>query len=67
MTATQSRPILLSVFAPNAASVVAEFRIIEVIPMFIIMVGLTFSSIFLPKAFRASNSKKTCGDRTFCL
>ena len=50
MTATQSRPILLSMFAPNAASVVAEFRIIEVIPMFIIMVGLTFSSIFLPKA-----------------
>lgn len=50
MTATQSRPILLSVFATNAASVVAEFRIIEVIPMFIVMVGLTFSSIFLPKA-----------------
>lgn len=48
MTSTQSRPILLSIFSENGASVVAEFRILEVIPMFVIMIGLTFSNIFLP-------------------
>lgn len=50
VTATQSRPILLSIFATCGAESVADFRIIEVIPTFIIMIGGTFSSIFLPKA-----------------
>lgn len=50
MTATQSRPLLLSVFSIHGASAVADFKIIEVIPQFIIMIGGTFSSIFLPKA-----------------
>ncbi len=49
MTATQSRPILLSMFAQNGANAVAEFRIIEVVPQLIIMIGGTFSGIFLPK------------------
>ena len=49
MTATQSRPILLSMFSINGATAVADFRIIEVIPQFIIMIGGTFSGIFLPK------------------
>jgi len=49
VTATQSRPILLSIFASNGASAVADFRIIEVVPQLIIMIGGTFSSIFLPK------------------
>lgn len=48
-TATQSRPIILSMFAANGADAVAEFRIIEVIPSFIIMICGTLSSIFLPK------------------
>jgi len=50
MTATHSRPILLSMFSLNGADTVAEFRIIEVIPMFIIMVGGTFAGIFLPRS-----------------
>lgn len=50
MTATQSRPIILSIFADDGAGVVAEFRIIEVIPLLIIMISGTFSGIFLPKA-----------------
>lgn len=50
MTSTQSRPILLSIFATNGAEAVAEFRIIEVVPQLIIMICGTFSSIFLPKA-----------------
>ena len=48
-TATQSRPILLSIFAADGAGTVAEFRIIEVVPQLIIMIGGTFSGIFLPK------------------
>lgn len=49
MTATQSRPIILSIFANNGAEAVAEFKIIEVIPLFIISIGGAFTSIFLPK------------------
>ena len=49
VTATQSRPILLSMFAQNGANAVAEYRIIEVVPQLIIMIGGTFSGIFLPK------------------
>lgn len=49
MTATQSRPILLSMFAVNGATAVADFKIIEVVPQLIIMIGGTFSGIFLPK------------------
>lgn len=50
MTAAQSRPIVLSIFAENGADVVAEFRVIEVFPQLIIMICGTFSTIFLPKA-----------------
>lgn len=49
MTATQSRPIILSIFADDGAKVVADFRIIETIPTFIITVCGTFTGIFLPK------------------
>lgn len=49
MTATQSRPIILSIFSQNGADAVADFKIIEVIPQLIIMIGGTFSGIFLPK------------------
>lgn len=48
-TATQSRPILLSMFAANGATAVTDFRIIEVVPNLIIMIGGTFSGMFLPK------------------
>jgi len=48
-TATQSRPIILSMFAQNGAETVTEFRIIEVVPQLIIMIGGVFSGIFLPK------------------
>lgn len=50
VTSTQSRPILLSMFSPNGAESVADFRVLEVIPAFIITVGGTFSGIFLPKS-----------------
>jgi len=50
MTASQSRPIILGIFCENGAEVVSDFRIIEVIPAFMISIGLSFSGIFLPKA-----------------
>lgn len=50
VTATQSRPILLSMFANDGAEAVAEYNIISVFPTFIIMLSGTFSSIFLPQA-----------------
>lgn len=49
ITSTQSRPIILSVFAHDGANVVADFRIVEVVPQLIIMIGGTFSGVFLPK------------------
>lgn len=49
-TATQSRPIILSMFSKDGAGSVADFRIVEIIPSFIIMLSGTFSGIFLPKA-----------------
>lgn len=50
VTATQSRPILLGMFAQDGAAAVADFRIVEIFPQFIIMLCGTFSGIFLPKA-----------------
>ena len=50
MTATQSRPLILGIFADSAADVAAEYRIVEVIPLFIITVGGTLTGILLPKS-----------------
>lgn len=50
VTATQSRPIILSIFSNDGAASVADFRVLEVIPQFIITVCSTFTGIFLPKS-----------------
>ena len=59
-TATQSRPIILSIFSNDGAGTVAEFRIVEVFPSFVIMLSGVFSGIFLPKAAEmvAKNDRK---------
>lgn len=49
VTATQSRPIILSMFAENGATCVTDFSIISVFPTLIITIGGTFTGIFLPK------------------
>lgn len=64
-TAVQSRPILLSIFAANGAEVVAEFRILEVVPSLIIMIGGTFSGIFLPKTAELVARKDQTGIERF--
>ena len=60
VTATQSRPIILSIFSTDGAESVADFRVLEVIPQFIITVCGTFTGIFLPKSSEMliQNSRK---------
>lgn len=64
-TATQSRPIILSMFSSDGASSVAEFRIIEVFPSFVIMLSGVFSGIFLPKAAEMVGKKDRKGIEHF--
>jgi O-antigen/teichoic acid export membrane protein len=49
VTAVQSRPIVISMFAENGELMVADFRVVELIPSFLIVLCGMFSSIFLPK------------------
>lgn len=65
MTATQSRPIILSIFSDNAAETVADFRVLEVMPGLVIMIGGTFSAIFLPKASELSAKADNVGIQEF--
>lgn len=65
ITASHSRPIILSMFAIDGAETVADYRIIEVIPQLIIMIGGTFSSIFLPKAAELITNNKSCDILSF--
>jgi len=47
-TATQSRPLILGAFNTDGPSILAEYRIIEVFPMFIISIGGMVLTILLP-------------------
>ena len=61
MTATNSRPVILGIFNSDSAKVSAEYRIISVVPSFILTLGGMISTILLPKASEAiaiSDSKK---------
>lgn len=61
MTATQSRPLILGIFSAEAAKVVAEYKIIEVFPLFIISLGGTLSTIFLPISSKIIGSENQNG------
>lgn len=65
VTAAQSRPIILSIFSVNGAETVADFRILEVIPSLIIMIGGQFAAIFLPQASSLVASKDQAGIEAF--
>lgn len=60
VTASQSRPIILSMFTIDGADSIANFKIIEVVPTFIIMLGGSLTSIFLPQMSElvSKNNKK---------
>ena len=47
-TATQSRPIVLSMFNNTGAGILSEYRVIEVFPIFIISIGGMIITILLP-------------------
>lgn len=64
-TATQSRPIILSMFTSDGAGSVADFRILEVVPSFIVMLSSTFSGIFLPKAAEMVGKNDIEGTKQF--
>lgn len=49
-TATESRPIVLSICANDGADAVADFRILWVVPSLILTIGTSFSTIFLPRS-----------------
>ena len=52
-TATQSRPLILGMFAKDGVGVLSEYRIIEMFPVFIISIGGMFITIFLPHVSKA--------------
>lgn len=49
IVSVQSRPLLLGMFAENGATMVADYRIVELIPNFLIVLCGMYASIFLPK------------------
>jgi len=65
MTAANSRPIILGMFAQEAATVVAKYKIIEVFPMFIASVGGMLTSILLPKSSNIIAKNDTKGKDKF--
>ncbi len=56
-TATQSRPIILGMFSLEGSSILTQYRIIEVFPIFIISIGGMLISILLPKSSKAIHEK----------
>ena len=52
-SATHSRPLILGIFSTEGASVLADYRVIEVFPVFIITIGGMMVSILLPKSSKA--------------
>ena len=52
MSAVKLRPIVLSIFSNGGVHLVADFRILETITIFVISIGGSFITIFLPKASR---------------
>lgn len=57
-TATQSRPIVLSIFNATGAGILSEYRIIEVFPIFIISIGGMIITILLPVTTKLVQNKQ---------
>jgi O-antigen/teichoic acid export membrane protein len=49
MSASQLRPVILSLYSTTGIGILSEYRIMETICLFIISIGGIFTSIFLPK------------------
>ncbi len=61
MTATNSRPMILGIFSSEGVKVVAEYRMIEVFPVFILSVGGILTNILLPRAAEVITKKDQSG------
>ena len=48
VSASTLRPIILAIFSPDGIALLADYRVMETITIFIISVGGMFTSIFLP-------------------
>lgn len=66
MTATESRVIVLSIFSLDGADTAADFRVLSVVPSLIIMIGTSFSAIFLPRSSELVAKNDSEGMRRFC-
>ncbi|MFL9831930.1 polysaccharide biosynthesis C-terminal domain-containing protein [Flavobacterium sp. ST-87] len=49
MSAVHLRPIVLSIYSTEGIQIVTDYRILETITLFVISVGGSFTSIFMPK------------------
>lgn len=49
MSAVHLRPIILSIYSPEGTRILTEYRILETITLFVISIGGSFVSIFMPK------------------
>lgn len=58
-TATKSRPIILGLFTNNTPQVLAEYKIMDVFPSFILLICGTLLSIFLPKSSKYVENNNT--------
>ncbi len=59
MTASQSKPILLGIFTTTGASILSEYKIIEVVPTFISSILGMLLAIILPKASQNIGNNKS--------
>lgn len=57
-SATQSRPIVLSIFNSTGAGILSEYRVIEVFPIFIISIGGMITTILLPTTAKLIQQKQ---------
>ncbi len=55
MSAIQLRPIVLSIYSTEGIRIVTDYRILETITLFVISIGGSFTSIFMPKTTKLVN------------
>ncbi len=61
LCATQSRPLILGIFSTEGVEILADYRIIEVFPLFIISLSGSIISILIPKTSKFIEEKDSKG------
>lgn len=65
ITATESRPIVLGICGNDGADIIADFKVLSVVPTLIITIGSSFSAIFLPRSAEMYQQKDVDTIRRF--